>query len=1034
MEGISVDDFVVSQRALLELELKAEEEEGRSIASTVRGTAASKTDKKNGDDERPSHVLRRLEASEISVGLYGRTMVTLTVVDGNGEALLPAHKFMVGDEVEIQSLKNSRENVGGVINTVTDKSITIALFGKQSHATASNNENDGEEENSLLGTSPLAVIPKSSVDVHRKLFRSLGELQRDGADHSLAGNIVSALFGKPTSFPERTPIPIQPYNTRLDESQLEAISFALNSGERPVSLIHGPPGTGKTTTIAELIKQAVLVNKYKVLVCAPSNVAVDNVLERLVANQATNKKAKRSKRKERQDKLKTVRLGHPARIKESILPCSLESLVQNAEGTDIVSDVRDELQSFLRILSNPKSRGADKRVAYKEIKALRKEVRTREQKVVKDLIREANVVLATNVGAANSILRDIEFDLVVIDEAAQALEASCWIPILRGKRLVLAGDHCQLPPTIKSNASTVQKGLGKTLFERAMELYGDNDSPNKKGAISRMLRVQYRMHSDIATWASAAMYHGQLETHESVESRTLSQLPHVIQESACNVQEIGESRLLLIDTAGCGMYETVNAAGSRYNDSEAQIVGQHVQALLAMGVKQEEIAVISPYNGQVEMLRTMLLPDAPRLEIRSVDGFQGGEREAVVLSLVRSSDHGGTTNGIGFLKDDRRLNVAVTRAKRHCALICDSETVSQSKFLKGLVDYIEQNGNHRSAIEYLSSSQEDHMEANMQAAEQEVMCMANVVAPKTNRASSGRPAEYVPATKLTRGAEPKREREAADEERRNGLLDKITAFAESGQPGSEMRLSPDLSRYDRRVVHEFATQLGLDHRSEGIDNVDRRMILAIRSTPSVSQAPPTSEVTNEDGRQEKDSEGEANPISSSAFGALDMESDSESLESGGETAKKDPSPSSGPSQMNSVLGDMAKEREKRNTQASNKVGRAKDGGGKRKKKGKKKKGQKLGSSATAHASSGGSDNLPDDLDDLAFLDAQIEKVQTSHGRKVVGKGSYRSVVNGILISKPAPREREKNKKASAALQAKLKQAQDGRKPGAKKER
>jgi ATP-dependent RNA/DNA helicase IGHMBP2 len=266
--------------------------------------------------------------------------------------------------------------------------------------------------------------------------------------------------------------------------------------------------------------------------------------------------------------------------------------VQNADGTKIVSDVRDELQSFLRILSNSKSRGADKRLAYREVKALRKEVKTREQKVVKNLVSEAQVILATNVGAANSMLKDAEFDLVVIDEAAQALEASCWIPILHGKRLVLAGDHCQLPPTIKSNMPSVQKGLGQTLFERIMEMYGDkNNINNSKGAVSRMLRVQYRMHLDIANWASAAMYHGQLQTHENVKSRTLSQLPHIREAQDGIGEEIGEISLLLIDTAGCEMHETVNAAGSRYNDGEAQIVAHHVHALLAMGLKQEEIAV-----------------------------------------------------------------------------------------------------------------------------------------------------------------------------------------------------------------------------------------------------------------------------------------------------------------------------------------------------------------------------------------------------------------------------------------------------------
>ena len=1020
MEDIIVRDFVSSQRELLDLELKAEEEEEKSIASSVRNASKDGT---SDDDERPSHVLCKLEASEISVGLYGRTMVTLIVLDGKGEALLPAHKFSVGDEVEIHSKQKSSnsDDVGGVISTVTETSITIALFGKRT--ADSGDKNDEDEEDNFLGAPPLAVIAKSSVEVHRKLINALDQLQTYGTDHPVAGSVVRALFGKSKSFPECKLIPIETFNNDLDASQIEAISFALNSRERPISLIHGPPGTGKTTTIAELIQQAVHVHKYKVLVTAPSNVAVDNVLERLVANQST--KTKRSKRKDRQGKLKVVRLGHPARIKESILPYSIESLVQNAEGTEIVDDVRNELQSFLRILSNPKSRGTDKRLAYREIKSLRKEVRTREQKVVKDLIREAQVVLATNVGAANSILKDVEFDLVVIDEAAQALEASCWIPILHGKRLVLAGDHCQLPPTIKSNASAVQRGLGKTLFERTVELYDDRNSPDKKGTVSRMLRVQYRMHSDIANWASTAMYNGQLETHERVENRTLSQLPHVAESQADAEEDFGQTRLLLIDTAGCDMYETVNAAGSRYNDGEAQIVAKHVQALLAMGLKQEEIAVISPYNGQVELLRTVLLLDAPKLEIRSVDGFQGGEREAVVLSLVRSSDRGGSA-GIGFLKDDRRLNVAVTRAKRHCALVCDSETVSQSKFVKSLVDWMEENGVHRSAFEYLESFQEVNLEGDIQATEMELMRMMDATIlsssdtptsiSRTQAVRSDRSGPVPVSHRASSGdAALERERKIADEERRKGLLDKIVAFAESGQDGEEMRLSPDLSRYDRRVVHEFAIQLGLDHRSEGDDGVDRRIILTIKKKQIVVSQPTEEE---QEDAIENDELSQLAP-----FAALDFDSD-DSLELESANASEELQDDTR-KPMNSLLGDLARERAQRQRQSEKEPKAAAKG----KKKGKKKKnGQKLESNTKPVSKDSTVDDLPDDLDDdMAFLDAQIEKVQTSHGRKVEGKGQYRSIVNGILTSKPPPREPEKNQRASSALQAKLKQSQDSRK-------
>ena len=206
------------------------------------------------------------------------------------------------------------------------------------------------------------------------------------------------------------------------------------------------------------------------------------------------------------------------------------------------------------------------------------------------------------------------------------------------------------------------------MFERVLHLYGDDNKEDDrndkggvvpKGRVSRMLQVQYRMHHSISDWASQALYHGQLRPHESVAHRTLQQLVSQDKENPPRVNDDdGDDGLfhplLLIDTAGCGMHESVNAAGSRFNELEAELVGQHVRRLVSLGVAMEQIAVITPYNGQVEVLRSNLHAELPKLEIRSVDGFQGGEREAVVLSLVRSSPRGGM-DGIGFLRDDRRL-------------------------------------------------------------------------------------------------------------------------------------------------------------------------------------------------------------------------------------------------------------------------------------------------------------------------------------------------------------------------------------------
>eukprot|EP00978_Attheya_sp_CCMP212_P030209 scaffold110308_cov53-Attheya_sp.AAC.1 len=982
-----IGTFVANQRRLLDLELCSEQEEEQTAAHS--NTNSSK--KKNEDGPSTgirshSRTIHRLEASDVSVGLYGRTVATLTPIQSSSSIdmnssgqepsqsqsqsqsqttskkvttlkLLPSHRLTVGDEVEIVSSgkvsqkKGHSSGAAGVISALTETSISIALFGSNNnnrHNHTNNNKNGKEggggggkkngkpknedEEEAQLPSPPLSVVPRSSVEVHRKMLQALDELGKHGVDHRIAGTVIQAAFSTPrgssattssTSTTSKQVIypKMEPFNSNLDHTQLEAIQFALHSPS-PIALIHGPPGTGKTTTIAELIQQAVHVHKLKVLVTAPSNVAVDNLLERLVvaspppSSSSTTGTSRRKRRtgahttnsssSKSGSKLKLVRIGHPARIKASIMPYSLEALVQGADGTEIVADCRSELKECLRILSNPKSHRNDKRVVYREMKGLRSEIRKREQKVVQDLIQGANVVLATNVGAGGSILgkasTDGLFDLVVIDEAAQALEASCWIPILRGgKRVVLAGDHCQLPPTIKSNSPPVIKGLGLTLFERIMgQEAATTDRTNNTQSMSRMLGVQYRMHENIANWASKAMYSGNLESHESVKHRTLAQLPNVqsivekivapsSSESMAASTEpavLAGSTLLLIDTAGCEMYESTNAAGSRYNEGEAQIVASHVKSLLQIGLKAEEIAVITPYNGQVELLRETLLPDIPNLEIRSVDGFQGGEREAVVLSLVRSSDRGGDS-GIGFLAEKRRLNVAITRAKRHCAVICDCETVSQNAFLKNLVKWMEENGDYRSAIEFVSSSDHtmDDFNAFNGANMTEIMeCLnelepdtpndvLNAVLPTLAHASKGDIASEVeplntkesqsearvetvhsptPADTRTHASVKKGEKDKEDIElKRKRIMDQVGTFAETGKKGEELVLSTELSKFDRLIVHELAEQLDLGHRSEGIEGTDRRITLFIKN--EVPKAPLVSSQEKDDGLSSKPS-------------------------------------------------------------------------------------------------------------------------------------------------------------------------------------
>jgi hypothetical protein len=459
------------------------------------------------------------------------------------------------------------------------------------------------------------------------------------------------------------------------------------------------------------------------------------------------------------------------------------------------------------------------------------------------------------------------------------------------------------------------------------------------------------------------------------------------------------------------------------------LVAKHVQKLLDLGVRQEQIAIITPYNGQVELLRTTLLPERPKLEIRSVDGFQGGEREAVVLSLVRSSKRGGGKKGdsIGFLRDNRRLNVAVTRAKRHCAVICDTDTVNQSTFLKKLICWMEEHGEQRSAMEFLSDS--NGMNNDLRDAEIELQkAMAELEKSEKK------------AAKEKIKAEPNKTDDAT---KRKELLDKIASFAETGKEGEEMVLSPELTSFDRRVVHEFAEQIPrLSHRSEGVDGKDRRIILMIERTTKAPVPPKTEAAVMKEETVEASAPPESMSAPSAAFAALAVDDDSESEDKAVVSAWDGKDDEAGPEkvsngveppQTNNLLADLAKERELR---ASQQQAQARAQSGTTNKSKNKKKGKKLGGNkAAAKKPKEDCDADLDDLDDLAFLDKQIEKVQTSHGRKVEGSGSnYRTVINGILIGKPAPKEKPKNTRAASSLQAKLKAAQGDRKSKPKKKK
>jgi ATP-dependent RNA/DNA helicase IGHMBP2 len=965
-----------------------------------------------------AEALRSLRVAEVTVGLFGRAVIRLVP----HRTWLPAHSFSTGDEVEVECSNHSntsrsgngnaslsrtrkrRNRPNGVICAVTDTSISVAL---------SSSEETSEDD---WNAPPYTLLPRSRVEIHQKLRQAIQNVE-DAAvsggkqkDPCPAQHILPYLFQVPkraamlnqsattekealSSFdPQATSS--SSTNNALDPSQREAVEFAL-SPPYPICCIHGPPGTGKTTTVVAWIRRAVLDRGWKLLVAAPSHVAVDQLLSRLQQPPVDPK----------QPPLRMVRLGHPARVQPHLLAYSLEALVQNADGTAIVQDVRRELQQHFR----------STRVNYAEVKRLRLEIRQREEKVVQQLLSQAQIVLCTCVGAASRLLAGLAFDAVVIDEAAQATEAACWIPALLAKQqIVLAGDHCQLPPTVLSDIPEVQKGLSTTLFERVMLLYGETPVD---GRISRMLKVQYRMHATIANWASQALYHSALQTHESVRDQTLA---HAFPNASAD-DFLGP--LVLLDTAGCDLHDSTNVDGSRYNPGEGQLVCAHVRKLLALGLRADQIAVITPYNGQVELLKSIVLPEHPTLPIRSVDGFQGGEREAVIISLVRSSVGG--REGIGFLRDDRRLNVAVTRAQRHCCIIGDSETVSHSPFIRNLLDWIETHGEVHSAVEVLSDIDNDVNERDMAQAEiilQQLIDQTDAQHPTSSHTQS--------ASKRPSSVEPKSDVDL--DVRRQTLSARIQTFQANSQPGDKMTFGSELSRLDRKLVHEIAEELKLEHASGGREGVNRRIaisipiksnteyskVLSVISSDSVVMDPVASvdsvEAVEDDTvnvvTDDNDVDEEATavvPFASQALVALDVDDEVGSHRDTG----------------NDLLRSLAIERAEREKQKQPPNTKK-----------NKKKGQKSGgASRPSHPANIVPAGDMDSDDEIAFLDAQIATVQNSHGRRVEGAGpGYRTIINGILLAQPKPVTKNTNAKATNALNAKLKAAQESRKAQAKK--
>ncbi|MEX2185646.1 MAG: AAA domain-containing protein [Pirellulales bacterium] len=649
---------------LLRMESDAAAQRARENAARRTGDAA----------ERTGESLVALVIRDETAGLGGRALVTLGKRDVNRR--LPWSRLGVGSPV-VLSEENSADGAAwrGVICDRSANAVQVAL--------AEFPELSDERATLRLDASVDEIARQRQLDALSRAATARAERLADLARVLLAQKQPAFRAADKTAQADGdSAISPREVCAALNPSQQEAVRLALSAED--VAIIHGPPGTGKTTTVAELIRQAV-ARGQKVLACAPSNLAVDNVFERLLATG-----------------VRAVRLGHPARVLPQLREHTLDLLVEKHEDVrlarKLVQQSRklfDKAGKYTRAKPAPGAR----REMRDEAKSLLADARRLESQTVEQILDHADVLCATLTGLDSEVLGRRRFDLAVIDEACQAVEPSCWIALARADRVVLAGDHCQLPPTIVS-PEAMREGFGVSLLERLVAHYGE--------AITRRLDVQYRMHEAIMDFASAEFYDGTLLADDSVRGHLLADLPGI------GASDVTSSPVEFIDTAGASYDEAQVADGtSRFNREEARLVVKRVAELRTAGIEPGEIAVISPYAAQVRLIREMfdnavvsngpasdnaLSDDAEgndAIEVDSVDGFQGREKEAIVISLVRSNP----TGEIGFLSDTRRMNVALTRARRKLIVIGDSATIGGHAFYGRFLEYVERIGAYRTVWE-----------------------------------------------------------------------------------------------------------------------------------------------------------------------------------------------------------------------------------------------------------------------------------------------------------------------------------------------
>ena len=449
----------------------------------------------------------------------------------------------------------------------------------------------------------------------------------------------------------------------LNATQEDAVNRVLRA--KDVAIVHGPPGTGKTTTLVEAIRET-LMRESQVLVCAQSNMAVDWISEKLVDRG-----------------INVLRIGNPTRVNDKMLSFTYERRFEAHPDYPHLWAIRKAIREL-----RGKRREKRGESFHQKLESLKSRATELEIRINNELFSEARVIACTLVGAANRLLDGQKFGTLFIDEAAQALEAACWIPMRRVSRVILAGDHCQLPPTVKSIAA-LKAGLGKTLMERLVETHPE--------AVT-LLKIQYRMNDDIMRFSSNYFYDGQVESAPNVKYRGILDLDVAMEwVNPSEYSEHSENSEYSEYSEKSFKESFIGESFGRINKEEAELTLNTLQQYFERIGKQRllderiDVGIISPYRAQVQYLRRLLMkreffkPFRRQISVNTVDGFQGQERDIIILSMVRSNDEG----QIGFLRDLRRMNVAITRARMKVIILGDVPTLTRHPFYRQLWKYVQ---------------------------------------------------------------------------------------------------------------------------------------------------------------------------------------------------------------------------------------------------------------------------------------------------------------------------------------------------------